>query len=206
MAATSPTSEAKLALSLSLSLRQCAYGQQTETAKLILEKFTTKAVLNQILDHAKALLAADVGLFIGPHAKSRWTGPQGGKEAEASPVAIQWVQDCVEPADNSVMPLSEVLERFSHHCSDSRVATSVRRQQIEQAIRHVYPARGLRNDLHLPDGKGVKGWKGLKLRVREHLDGDVSPSNHFCPESGRSENRKGVLTSAMPSSETILSS
>jgi hypothetical protein len=154
------TTEAKVALWLSQSIQQRAWGQDVATATMILDKCRTKKLLDEILNKAKAILAADENYFDGPDARPRW-----GHKPKVNPVEVvtSFVQEHVEPADGFVMSLAECLEHLERTCPVG-LARKDTVQTVNAAIRAQFK-RGLRHDLVLENGRGSYGWKGLRLRV-----------------------------------------
>ena len=157
-----PTSEEKLRQFVSLALQQCAQGQDVLSAATILEKFRTNAVLDEIISNAKAALAAAAGFFNGPNAKPRWA-QYSKSEQVVDRVASDFIDNWIELDERSVLSVSDCLESFRKVAEASGTQKDLG-SRMEKAIRQVYPAKGLRNDLLSTDGTGVKGWKGLKLK------------------------------------------
>jgi hypothetical protein len=166
-----PTSEEKMRLWLSQSLQSRAWGQDATLASMILEKFRTKKVMDEILNKAKAVLAADAGYFQSD-ARPKWGGVP--KPGEVQVIVDTFVKEHVEQADEGIMPLGECLLQLG-----KTSAVSLDRKQltlkVNDAIRSTFN-RGLRNDLRLPDDRVVAGWKGLRLRGHNALNTEIRDS------------------------------
>ena len=159
-----PTSKDKIRLWLSLTLQERAWGQNLDTATMILNTFRTKQVLDGVIAKAKALLAVDAGFFSAPNAKPRWEAArESTTNAACATSAVEFVRVWVESAEGSILTAAAVLERFRNHTGESGSSGSFRRQ-LDQAMKVVH-GRTLRKDLTQPNGSCVASWKGLRLRA-----------------------------------------
>ena len=154
------TSDEKVRLVASQALQRCAWGQESSLATMILERFRTKKLLDEIITKAKAVLAADRRFF---DSRPRWKDTPIVPDVETKVVAF--VKEQIEPAEGGILPLGDCLDQFES-TTGLALGRKEATQKINVAIRELHDV-GLRNDLTLPNGHGVAGWKGLRIRSSE---------------------------------------
>jgi hypothetical protein len=178
-----PTSEGKVLLWASQSLQSRAWGQEASVATTILVNFRTKKVMDEIISKAKAVLAAESGFFNGPDARPRWKDTRQNDQVES--IIATFVKDEVEPAEGQILPLGECLLQLGEK-GELALSRKEKTEKINDAIRDLFD-KGLRNDLKLADGRGVKGWHGLRLRVSSGSIMECDAEESIVREPGQSE-------------------
>ncbi len=159
-----PTTEQKIRLGLSLTLQERAWGLDLDQATMILNKFRSQAVFDDILEKAKAMLATERGFFEGPHVKSRLIMENQTANTIASTVKA-FIESQVAVDESNVLTISECVAQLQSFCQERGESIPSYKEVkvvVQMKMREVY-GKGLRNDLLLEDNRCVAGWKGLRL-------------------------------------------
>ena len=173
-----PTTEAKLQLLVSNYLVRCSQeiGSLVDISNLMVE-FRKPRILQNIVDKAKALLAADEQFF------SKASGNKRNIRGEVidpnqEPLPKIFVFHALAPLPGAAVTVTDCFQQYRQFCRSKGLSALERadfKNVVAEVIREEFDLK-LRRDVPGENGKQQEGWKGLNLRFGTPLE-DVSGVN-----------------------------
>ena len=160
-----PTTEEKLQLLLSNILVKCstACGRLVDIRPLV-ETFRKPAILNSVIQRAKAMLQADSSFFMGKDGHRRFVD---GRFIEATDELSYrlFVKETITPDPCASVTVPEAFNRYMVFCARNHLSALQRtefRALVADVIREQYHL-GIRHDIDNGRGQTTHGWRGLSL-------------------------------------------
>lgn len=162
-----PTTGAKFELLLSNLLVKCAQacGRLVDVRPLV-ETFRKPAILQSVIERARAMLQADAGFFQGNDGHRRFVD---GRyiEANEEPSYRQFVHKALVARPEGKVTLPDAFHRYYQFCTDNHLRPLTRadfKHLVSEVIREEFNI-GLRHDVPGRSGKQNHGWLGIDCRL-----------------------------------------
>jgi hypothetical protein len=156
-----PTTPEKLQNYFRAMLMRCAQELSHENNKLNLcVEFRSDKNAKAVVQRAKSILAAGSDFFSATSPHQRIKGPELIER-----VARVFVDSLLTSEPGMVLRLSDAYTKFLELLKDKNLAPVKKsdfKAIVDPLVREQF-AVALRNDLPDTDGKGLRGWKGVKL-------------------------------------------